>query len=54
MFAQCSVSMTSAEEFKYGQIMWEKNRTQNICNDVIEKSLEEDRNNDNDLTGNPK
>ena len=51
MVAQCSVSITSAEEFKYGRILWNRNKTLELCEDTIQDALDKDNNNKNDLTG---
>ena len=51
MVGQCSVSITAAEEFKYGKILWDRNKVLQLCEDPIQEALHKDDHNTNNLTG---
>ena len=51
MIAQCSVAITSAEEFKYGRKLWDEDKILQLCNDTVQEELNKDYKNTNDLTG---
>ena len=51
MYAQCAVSMTLAERFRYGKISWDKNKTESICQDVILAEIDNEKGEEDKLTG---
>ena len=51
MYAQCAVSMTLAERFRYGNISWDKNETESICQDVISAEIDNEKGEEDKLTG---
>ena len=51
MYAQCAVSMTLAERFRYGNISWDKNETESICQDVILAEIDNEKGEEDALTG---
>ena len=51
MYAQCAVSITLAERFRYGNISWDKNETELICQDVILAEIDNEKGKEDDLTG---
>ena len=43
--------MTLAERFRYGDISWDKNKTESICKDVILAEIDNEKGEEDVLTG---
>lgn len=43
--------MTLAERFRYGNISWDKNETESICQDVISAEIDNEKGEEDELTG---